>query len=152
MRAARCQQGRTCCSRSLISVIKNSRNTRPHPVRECKRVGVSAQISGESCYTDASLVLGYLMRSIFSLSWLTWGETSQVADSAQLLGAQGTGFFSLHRSGTQSALGIFKLVGQQQVSTSQSDTQRVDSQRPNCSNGVRICVFSLKYFLFLKIW
>lgn len=93
MHAARCQQGRTCCSRSLISVIKNSRNTRPHPVRECKRVGVSAQISVESCYTDASLVLGYLMRSVFSLSWLTWGETSQVVDSTQLLGAQGTGFF-----------------------------------------------------------
>lgn len=54
--------------------------------------GVSAQISVESCYTDESLVLGYLMRSVFSLSWLTWGETSQVIDSTQLLGAQGTGF------------------------------------------------------------
>lgn len=121
-------------------------------MRECKRVGVSAEISMEGCYTCRVFSSRLSNEKIGIKSQLTdLGIDQSGGRHHTAAWCSGHRLFSLHRNGTQSALGILKLVGQQQVSTRQNDTQRMDYQRPNCSNGVRICVASFKCFLFLKI-
>lgn len=77
----------------MIFVIKNSQNTRPHPRRECKRVGVSAKISLESCYTYPIFSSRLSNEKIYMKSQLTnlGIDKSGGRHLAQLLGAPGIG-------------------------------------------------------------
>lgn len=113
-------------------------------------MGVSAKISLESCYTYPIFSSRLSSKKIYIKSQLTNLDVDQSGGKISCTAAccSGNRPFSLYSNRTQSDLGILKLVGQQQVSARQNDIQGMDDQRPDCSNRVRSCIFSLKYFLF----
>lgn len=135
--AARWQQGRTCHNGGMIFVIKNSWNTRPHPRREWKRVGVSAEISLESCYTYPIFSSRLSNEKICIKSQLTNLDIDQSGGRHHTAAwCSGRRPCSLIVTELQErSESTLKLVGH-----SKSLLDRmipVDDQRPDCTNGVR---------------
>lgn len=136
----------------MIFVIKNSQNTRPHPRRECKRVGVSAKISLESCYTYPIFSSRLSNEKIYIKSQLTNLGIDQSGGRylAQLLGASGLGTSHFIVTELKALLVIYSCWGNSKSLLDEMIPSQA-YQRSDCSNEVRSCVFSLKCFLSLKI-
>lgn len=125
----------------------------PHPRREYKRVGVSAKISLESCYTYPVFSSRLSNEKIYMKSQLTNLGIDQSGGRhlAQLLGAPGIG--PSHFTVTE--LKVLLVIDSWRGNSKSLLDKTIPSQayqRSDCSNEVRSCVFSFKYFLFLKIW